>query len=160
MRKLDDPEVKKHFLEALGRTGEIRAACAIADISYSTFRAYCEHDEEFRYQAARQVGLLYGKVLERGYNLAIDGTEHLTYDEEGNVRSRKVVHDTKLLLKILARHDRERWGDQKAVTVDKTVRKDIRITVVKPSDLTLEARERVRALLEVLPEVPQLGDNG
>jgi len=148
-----DAERKAAFVAAYEDTGEKKAAAASVGVTRQTIYNHIASDPEFRDACEAARGRLLGKLTRTLKKLAIDGVTKKTYDKDGDVVSETKQYDVRALLAWLKRLEREKWGDKVAVdqTVNATVTNKHEIT---PAQLDRTQRNRVRDLLDALPEEP------
>jgi len=145
-----DAERKAAFVLAYERTGEKKAAAAAVGVTRQTIYDHLRKDPEFARDVEQARGRLLETLMNRLKHVAVDGVKTTRYDKDGNKISETVTYDVRALLAWLKRLERDKWGDK--VAVDQKVRghveHDHRVT---PKDLPVEARRRMRDLLDALP---------
>ena len=146
--KFDD-ERKAVFLSELERLGSYRAACAAINMDRTTILRHRKTDEDLAEACEKALEKLTEKLITVARMLAIEGVVEESYDKTGRVIRRRVRHDTKILLRMLASRDPENWSETKKVeqtitgSVDHNHKGSIRV-----EDLTLTQRRAAQVLLQ------------
>lgn len=100
------PDVQNAFIEALARTGCVRQAAAAVDRAVSgVYRLRARADAHaFRAAWDAALGLAYARLSEMAMDRVSNGLEQRTYDPDGNLVQRKIVHNDRLLMFLLDHH--------------------------------------------------------
>lgn len=99
-------ETQHAFIEALARTGCVRQAAALVGRAVSgVYRLRARSDAHaFRAAWDAALGLAYARLSEMAMDRVSNGLEQRTYDPDGNLVQRKIVHNDRLLMFLLDHH--------------------------------------------------------
>lgn len=132
-RELANVEKKKAFIAALAEYGTIKAACAASGVGRMTYYLWTDptvaerygadparhYDEEFRDLCVQALtGDWRDKVLQTGYDKAINGWVDKKYDRNGVLMAEEHKYDSSILQMLMKRADPELRDKAPSVSVD------------------------------------------
>lgn len=146
--KFDDAR-KATFLSELERLGSYRAACAAINIDRTTILRHRKTDDDFAEACEKALERLTEKLITVARMLAIDGVIEESFDKTGRVIRKRVRHDTKILLRMLASRDPENWSETRKIEHDHKGSVDHNHKgSIKVEELNTEQQRAARILLQ------------
>lgn len=132
-REIVNREKKVAFIEALAEYGTIKAACEASGVSRTTYYLWTDpefagkygldpakhFDEEFRDLCTQALtGDWRDKVLQTGYDRAVNGWVRKKYDRNGVLMEEEHIYDSSILQMLMKRVDPELRDKPGAINVD------------------------------------------
>lgn len=132
-KQLQDLEKKRKFITALAKYGTILRACKESGLSYAAYYLWTSptygetkgfnppdryYDAEF-VEACAEAKLLHDqRILDTGYQRAIDGWVNTHYDSRGNVLREEFRYDSSILQMLMKRSDPQLKEKAPEINVD------------------------------------------
>lgn len=139
-----DADAQEACVRVYATTGNKTAAAIAAGVSLTTVTHYLRTAPEFA-DRMREAKKEFVSVLEaEAYRRAVDGWEEERAGRDGATYTVR-KYDGTLLLRLLKRHDPERWGDRVKVDQTTSVKGGLSLGL---AELTPEARRLIREAIE------------
>lgn len=150
---LDNPETRSLFLSALALSGELAPAAAAAGITRPVVYAHLKRDPQFAMECDIVVGKLRQAAHETLKMLAVDGIVDKTYDKEGNLISERTRYDTRALMRLIERHDRQ-W--RTGIDIEQKVEVNQKMDI---SQMSSADKKQLRDILLKAKQITNDGDD-